>query len=243
VSGAPSRSDTVTPTPHDGRLGLRVAAAAALPAEADLRTWFADVARLGRESSGRCADVCNGSPWRATGFSDWRPASPIGGPLLRSDRVATGKVWWSVWWSKRFRAHVATLTEGILKPLTRAFAAEEVGFEPTDPCRSHDFQSCRFGRSRTPPTGLSPLSLHLLALSRAVAGFCATGDRESGQGRKAAALSGFACVPQGTWLLRTTAPEPWRASLPTQPGPVLDVAGPVPDNAGRRVRTAVARGR
>ena len=29
--------------------------------------------------------------------------------------------------------------------------AEEVGFEPTDPCRSHDFQSCRFGRSRTPP--------------------------------------------------------------------------------------------
>ena len=61
MSGPPSRSDTVTPTPHDGRLGLRVAAAA-LPAEADLRTWFADVARLGRESSGRCADVCNGSP-------------------------------------------------------------------------------------------------------------------------------------------------------------------------------------
>ena len=40
---------------------------------------------------------------------------------------------------------------------------------------------------------------------RAVAEFCATGDRESSQGRKAAALSGFVCVPQGTWLLRTTA--------------------------------------
>jgi hypothetical protein len=84
VSGAPSRSDTVTLTPHEGRLGLRVAAAAALPAEADLRTWFADVARLGRESSGRCADVCNGSPLArdpllrlAARFSDWRPASPF----------------------------------------------------------------------------------------------------------------------------------------------------------------------
>ena len=85
--------------------------------------------------------------------------------------------------------------------------AEEVGFEPTDPCRSHDFQSCRFGRSRTPPTSLRRLSLHLLALSCAVAGFCATDDRESSQSRKAAALSGFACVPQGTWLLRTAAPD------------------------------------
>ena len=92
--------------------------------------------------------------------------------------------------------------------MNRDSSAEEVGFEPTDPCRSHDFQSCRFGRSRTPPRSLRPLSLHLLALSRAVAGFCATGDRESSQGRKAAALSGFACVPQGTWLLRTAAPEP-----------------------------------
>jgi hypothetical protein len=46
----------------------------------------------------------------------------------------------------------------------------------------------------------------LLALSRAVAGFCATGDREPSQGRKAAALSGLACVPQVTWLLRTPAP-------------------------------------
>ncbi len=83
---------------------------------------------------------------------------------------------------------------------------EEVGFEPTDPFRSHDFQSCRFGRSRTPPKRPSTLSWHLLALSRAVAGFCATGDREPSQGRKAAALSGFVCVPQVTWLLRTPAP-------------------------------------
>ena len=37
------------------------------------------------------------------------------------------------------------------EPLSRTYMAEEVGFEPTDPCRSHDFQSCRFGRSRTPP--------------------------------------------------------------------------------------------
>ncbi len=29
--------------------------------------------------------------------------------------------------------------------------AEEVGFEPTEPCGSHAFQACRFGRSRTPP--------------------------------------------------------------------------------------------
>ena len=125
-----------------------------------------------------------------------------------SDRVAACEVWWSVWWSKRFCASAASLAGGGHKPLTRDFAAEEVGFEPTDPCRSHDFQSCRFGRSRTPPKDCSTLSLHLLALSRAVAGFCATGDREPSQGRKAAALSGFVCVPQGTWLLRTTAREP-----------------------------------
>jgi hypothetical protein len=32
-----------------------------------------------------------------------------------------------------------------------SFRAEEVGFEPTVGCPTHDFQSCRFGRSRTPP--------------------------------------------------------------------------------------------
>ena len=34
--------------------------------------------------------------------------------------------------------------------------AEAKGFEPLDPFRSHDFQSCRFGRSRTPPCGSVP---------------------------------------------------------------------------------------
>jgi hypothetical protein len=29
--------------------------------------------------------------------------------------------------------------------------AERVGFEPTVTCATHDFQSCRIGRSRTPP--------------------------------------------------------------------------------------------
>jgi hypothetical protein len=33
--------------------------------------------------------------------------------------------------------------------------AEAVGFEPTVAFTTHDFQSCRFGRSRTPP-GLQP---------------------------------------------------------------------------------------
>ena len=33
--------------------------------------------------------------------------------------------------------------------------AEEVGFEPTVGCPTHHFQSCRFGRSRTPP-GVQP---------------------------------------------------------------------------------------
>ncbi len=120
-----------------------------------------------------------------------------------------------------------------------------MGFEPTDPCRSHDFQSCRFGRSRTPPTSLSPLSLHLLALSRAVAGFCATGDRESSQGRKAAALSGFVCVPQGTWLLRTTAREPEsaplgmrRVSLSTSQALIIGCSAPA-----RRPMCAVVRPR
>src|SRR5687768_6376006 len=32
--------------------------------------------------------------------------------------------------------------------------AEAKGFEPLDPLGSHDFQSCRFGRSRTPPGGI-----------------------------------------------------------------------------------------
>ncbi len=35
--------------------------------------------------------------------------------------------------------------------LKQKHLAEEVGFEPTVGCPTHDFQSCRFGRSRTPP--------------------------------------------------------------------------------------------
>jgi len=50
------------------------------------------------------------------------------------------------------------------------------------------------------------------ALPRAAAGFCATGDREPSQGRKAAALSGLAGVPQATWLLRSAAPSSCRCS-------------------------------
>ncbi len=37
------------------------------------------------------------------------------------------------------------------------FLAERVGFEPTEGFPSHDFQSCRFGRSRTPPGVSFPL--------------------------------------------------------------------------------------
>ncbi len=37
------------------------------------------------------------------------------------------------------------------RPDQRIYPAEEVGFEPTEPCGSHAFQACRFGRSRTPP--------------------------------------------------------------------------------------------
>ena len=40
---------------------------------------------------------------------------------------------------------------------TQPRVAEEVGFEPTEGFPSHDFQSCRFGRSRTPPECRYPL--------------------------------------------------------------------------------------
>ena len=39
----------------------------------------------------------------------------------------------------------------------QGFLAERVGFEPTEGFPSHDFQSCRFGRSRTPPGVSFPL--------------------------------------------------------------------------------------
>ena len=40
--------------------------------------------------------------------------------------------------------------------LTSTCLAERVGFEPTVTCATHDFQSCRFGRSRTPPRMVKP---------------------------------------------------------------------------------------
>jgi hypothetical protein len=86
--------------------------------------------------------------------------------------------------------------------------AEEVGFEPTVGCPTHDFQSCRFGRSRTPPRmqpGQASREFQILiwgSLQKdtapvlgAVAGSCATAARESSQGRKTAALSGYGRVP------------------------------------------------
>jgi hypothetical protein len=43
------------------------------------------------------------------------------------------------------------LSVGSAAELSPSPRAEEVGFEPTVGCPTHDFQSCRFGRSRTPP--------------------------------------------------------------------------------------------
>ncbi len=47
--------------------------------------------------------------------------------------------------------HLEGSREGAAPAAPARGLAEEVGFEPTVPCRTHDFQSCRFGRSRTPP--------------------------------------------------------------------------------------------
>jgi hypothetical protein len=96
-----------------------------------------------------------------------------------------------------------------------ALVAEEVGFEPTEGFPSHDFQSCRFGRSRTPPwafkrelnTGSqgypSPLAGRRGSLfgprSTAVVGSRATTVRESSQGWKPAALSELSWVPRIAW--------------------------------------------
>ena len=84
--------------------------------------------------------------------------------------------------------------------------AEGVGFEPTEALASHAFQACPFGRSGNPPGprvsgyGESRVSCGRQRPSQGVAiGTCATGAREPGQGRKAAALSGSFRVPQTTW--------------------------------------------
>jgi hypothetical protein len=90
------------------------------------------------------------------------------------------------------------------QPLTCPNLAERVGFEPTVSFPTHDFQSCRFGRSRTPPA-LRQASLKgprtrvagqwVSLVADAAVGPCATGRRKPGQGLTAAALSGPRCVP------------------------------------------------
>ena len=86
--------------------------------------------------------------------------------------------------------------------------AETVGFEPTVSCPTHAFQACRFGRSRTSPRGEDSLSVH--SCFQVAVGPCAIGARESGQGRKAAALSGTCGVPQIAW------PPPENTGTPAQ---------------------------
>ena len=49
------------------------------------------------------------------------------------------------------RSTVGQTAGGSSPPRRRTLHAEEVGFEPTVSFPTHDFQSCRFGRSRTPP--------------------------------------------------------------------------------------------
>ena len=97
--------------------------------------------------------------------------------------------------------------------------AEEVGFEPTDPCGSHDLQSCRFVRSRTPPRAARAQQhggyrLWEAPVLRAAAGSYATGTCESSQGRKAAALSGYVRVPQPTWSPHQSSAAHGRNFLP-----------------------------
>ncbi len=88
-------------------------------------------------------------------------------------------------------------------PLSCTFLAERVGFEPTVSFPTHDFQSCRFGRSRTPPASRqaslsTPATLGGTSSSLvpgAAVGPYATGRRKPGQGLTAAALSGLRRVP------------------------------------------------
>ncbi len=129
--------------------------------------------------------------------------------------------------------------------------AEEVGFEPTDPCRSHAFQACRFGRSRTPPVAVAettgrigriashtPAHIELVEGTKrhlcwqVAVGSCATPAREPSQGRKAAALSGIRGVPQITWPLPPRTGAVWRPQsgtclrrqLPADEGPAVQPA-------------------
>jgi len=73
------------------------------------------------------------------------------------------------------------------------------------------------------------------ALPGAAAGFCATGDREPSQGRKAAALSGLAGVPQATWLLRSVAPPLARRGVRgTASSEIVRRRSPAPEPARAR---------
>ena len=74
--------------------------------------------------------------------------------------------------------------------------AEEVGFEPTVSFPTHDFQSCRFGRSRTPPARRQTSMFMRQKMPWELVGPCAACVREPSQGRKAAAISGAVRVPQ-----------------------------------------------
>ena len=97
-------------------------------------------------------------------------------------------------------------------------SAEGMGFEPMEALASHAFQACPFGRSGNPPrsrchragtseprpraAGPDPRGYRVRCqrpLRGVTAGSCATGACEPGQGRKAAALSSTARVPQTAW--------------------------------------------
>src|ERR1019366_2937999 len=83
-------------------------------------------------------------PWRATaptGTSSWAmaaTASSRASPIAASSSSGSSPV---------ARAGDAGCEEAASVPM-----AETVGFEPTVSFPTHDFQSCRFGRSRTSPT-------------------------------------------------------------------------------------------
>jgi hypothetical protein len=97
--------------------------------------------------------------------------------------------------------------------------AESMGFEPMVSCPTHDFQSCAFVRSASSPCDTAEAMPPDEAIVNerpfwgVTAGSCAIGNRESSQGREAAALSGTAGVPQIAWPSRprtgARARSPW----------------------------------
>jgi hypothetical protein len=77
-------------------------------------------------------------------------------------------------------------------PRDQHFYAERVGFEPTVSFPTHDFQSCRFGRSRTPPYLLSNVPN--------------AGPRLRGSDRARYAEPDRSDAPCGGWVLRNGTP-------------------------------------